>query len=121
VDARDIAAVAARALTQDGHESCSYVLTGPEAVTDRQIAAMIGEVTGASVPVVEVTDADVGQALRGAGLDDWTVEGLTGELNDLYRAGAMAMVSPDVEAVLGRPATPLRRFVEEHAGTFATG
>ena len=112
VDARDIAAVAARALTEEGHENCTYVLTGPEAITDREIAEILG------APVTEITDEQYKAGLLQAGLDEWYADGLV-ELTELYRAGIAAGVSPDVEALLGRPATPFRTFVEDHREAFA--
>jgi uncharacterized protein YbjT (DUF2867 family) len=46
VHERDIAAVAVRALTEDGHVGAKYVLTGPEAVTQAEQVRIIGEVIG---------------------------------------------------------------------------
>ena len=88
VDARDVGAVAARVLGEEGHENCTYVLTGPEALTGRQVAATVAQVTGHGVPLVE------GPAER----DD---------------SGAASAVTPDVEALLGRPPRALRAFAEE--------
>jgi uncharacterized protein YbjT (DUF2867 family) len=51
VDARDIAAVAAAALTGEGHEGKRYVVTGPEALT---FAPAYGE-----TPSPERTPADL--------------------------------------------------------------
>lgn len=97
VDARDVAAVAARALAEEGHEACSYVLTGPDALTDEEVAEALG------VPYREVSPEEV-RALRvEAGVPEWNAEGL-GELDDLYRSGVASTPAPDVEAVLGRPA-----------------
>ena len=41
---RDIAAVAARTLCEDGHEKKAYVLTGPESLSQREQVNIIGEV-----------------------------------------------------------------------------
>jgi uncharacterized protein YbjT (DUF2867 family) len=49
VDVRDIAAVAAAALTEPGHAGATYTITGPAAVTHAEIAAAIGEATGRPV------------------------------------------------------------------------
>ncbi len=114
VDARDVAAVAARALTEEGHESSSYVLTGPEAITDAEIGATLG------AEVAEVTDADAAEALRGDGVPEWTVAGLT-ELAAFHRSGAAAAVTPDVEALLGRPARSFAEFAADHADAFGRG
>jgi NmrA-like family len=46
IDARDIAAVAARTLLEDGHEGKVYDLTGSEALTYAEVAALITEVLG---------------------------------------------------------------------------
>jgi uncharacterized protein YbjT (DUF2867 family) len=117
VDARDVGAVAARALTEEGHENSTYVLTGPEALSDTEIAAQLGEVLGREVPVRAVSDDDLAVGLRGHGLSDWYVEGLL-ELNDWYRTGAAAELTPDLEAVLGRAGTTFRRFAEDHRADF---
>jgi uncharacterized protein YbjT (DUF2867 family) len=42
IDARDIGLAAAVALTSDGHAGKTYVLTGPEPVSYRETAALIG-------------------------------------------------------------------------------
>jgi uncharacterized protein YbjT (DUF2867 family) len=117
VDARDIGAVAARALTEEGHEAATYVLTGPEALSDAEIAALLGDVLGREVRVVPVSDDDLAAGLRQAGLNDWLVEALL-EVNAYNRSGATAQTTPDVEAVLGRPATSFRRFAEDHRADF---
>jgi uncharacterized protein YbjT (DUF2867 family) len=97
VDARDVAAVAARALTEEGHEQASYHLTGPEAITDAELAAAAGRELRA------VTPDERAAHLRGVGVPAWQVDALL-ELDELYRAGGGAQVTPDVEALLGRPA-----------------
>ncbi|MFE5859926.1 NAD(P)H-binding protein [Streptomyces virginiae] len=49
VDAEDIAAVAARALTDDRAPDADLVLTGPQALSHDDIAALLTEVTGRQV------------------------------------------------------------------------
>ena len=100
VDARDVAAVAALALTHEGHEQAVYELTGPEAITDGEAAAALG------AELRQVTADERAEALRAAGLPDWNVAALV-ELDELYASGAAAEVRPDVQALLGRPATPI--------------
>src|SRR5205823_591100 len=46
VDTRDIAAVAVKTLTEDGHAGQTYELTGPEALTYTEIAAQISAAIG---------------------------------------------------------------------------
>jgi uncharacterized protein YbjT (DUF2867 family) len=46
IDERDIAAVAACALTQDGHAGARYVLSGPEVLTQAEQVSVIGKAIG---------------------------------------------------------------------------
>ena len=51
IDERDIAAVAARALHEDGHVGGDYVLTGPESLSQAEQVRIIGAVDRAPDPV----------------------------------------------------------------------
>ena len=51
VDDRDIAAVAARALYEDGHAGGDYVLTGPESLSQAEQVRIIGDVIGRRITV----------------------------------------------------------------------
>lgn len=46
VDERDIAAVAVRALTEDGHDGAKYMLSGPAVLTQTEQVAAIGRAIG---------------------------------------------------------------------------
>jgi uncharacterized protein YbjT (DUF2867 family) len=46
IDERDIAAVAVRALTDDGHAGARYVLSGPEVLTQAEQLSAIGQAIG---------------------------------------------------------------------------
>jgi uncharacterized protein YbjT (DUF2867 family) len=52
---RDIAAVAARAVCEDGHEKEAYVLTGPQSLSQREQVRIIGEVIGRSLGFEEIS------------------------------------------------------------------
>src|SRR5262245_37898306 len=54
VDIRDINAVAARALTDSGHEGKTYVITGPEALTFQQVAETLSSALGRKIDYVDV-------------------------------------------------------------------
>ena len=55
IDVRDIAEVAVKALTEDGHAGNVYVLTGPEAVTYLDVARLLSNAIGNAV-VYEATN-----------------------------------------------------------------
>jgi uncharacterized protein YbjT (DUF2867 family) len=113
VDARDVAAAAARTLTEEGHDACSYVLTGPQALTDAEVCGLLSAALGHPVVHEPCTDEEVAAVLRGIGAPEWNVAGV-GELAAFYRSGGAAAVSPDLGALLGREPTGFRQFAEDH-------
>jgi uncharacterized protein YbjT (DUF2867 family) len=120
IDARDIAAVAARVLAAPAaHAGQAYTLTGGEALTDSQRAAIFGRVLGRPVRFteipVEVADATMRDAWH---LPVPMVEWL-GSLNRIVSAGYASGVSPDVERVLGRPPIGFESFVRDHRAAWA--
>ena len=118
IDARDIAAVAARALTEDGHEGEVYDLTGPEAISNRDIAEKLSRVIGKPVEHVEVSLEDAREAMVGAGLPEWLADGLV-ELNrEVYAPGYAANVADGVPRATGRDPRPFEEFARDHAKAF---
>lgn len=101
VDAGDIAAVAAEALTQPGHEGATYALTGPSAVTFAEAAKMIGQACGREVVHVPVPPEAVEGFLRDAGVPDGYRGMLLRDMTAI-REGQAAQLSQDIERVTGR-------------------
>ncbi len=117
IDVRDIGEAAARALTEPGHRSKEYLLTGPEPLSDDDIAARLSEVLGRAVTHVQVPWEVVRESLTGMGLPEWGVDGFK-ELGDFYETGAAAGVSPDVERLLGRPPRTFADFAADYRAAF---
>ena len=118
VDVRDVAAVAAHVLATGGHEGATYTITGPEAVTGRQTADLLGQVLERPV-TAEPLDLDAlrGQ-LGGAGVPPWLVEGLA-ELTGWLLEGGSSTVTDEVDKAVGAPARPMSAFLGEHRAVFA--
>lgn len=55
IDPRDIAAVAVRALCDDGHASAEYVLTGPQSLSQFDQISTIGRVLGRLLRIEEIS------------------------------------------------------------------
>jgi uncharacterized protein YbjT (DUF2867 family) len=113
---RDLAAVAVRALTEDGHAGAKYVLTGPAAVTQAEQVRIIGEVTGHPVRWEELSPEVARQELLAAwgdpdfvdhALDTWA--GLVTEPEQVTRT---------VQEVTGSPARTFREWATDHAADF---
>jgi hypothetical protein len=85
---RDIAAVAAVALTEAGHEGATYTLTGPEAITHSQIAVALTAALARTVRFIDVTPEAFADSIREL-LPPWQVDGLLEDYAH-YRRGEAA-------------------------------
>lgn len=120
IDARDIAAVAAAALTGDGHEGKAYAMTGPEALSCADMAEILSAKIGRMVRYVPVPLEDARASMLGAGMQPEAVGALV-ELYAVCRQGHAEAVLDTVREVLGRPPRDFAAFVEDHARAFAGG
>ncbi len=114
VDTRDIASVAVAALTTSGHEGQSYTITGSEALSHTQFAAILSQVLGRTINYVDVPEDTVRQGMQGAGMPEPTVNALL-ELYASYKAGQAATVSPAIEQVTGKQPISFEQFVQDYA------
>ena len=116
IDARDIAAVAAAALTTPGHEGRIYTLTGPDAVTFDDVASELSRQSGKQIRHVRVSVDDVRTALESAGLAAWFADDMA-RLHAMLAAGYEDLVTDDVREVTGSPARTLAQFLRDTGGT----
>jgi uncharacterized protein YbjT (DUF2867 family) len=68
IDARDIAATAAKLLTSDQHDRRDFDLTGPEAIDHTHVAAELSRVSGRTITYEEISPNDFKNGLLAAGL-----------------------------------------------------
>jgi uncharacterized protein YbjT (DUF2867 family) len=113
ISTADIAAVAAAALTEDGHRGEGYTITGPEALTSAQVAEHISAAAGRPVRPVEVSREGIRAGLLAYGYPAESVE----YVSPGYAAGfdAMEVVTDTVTKVTGRPATTFAEFAKDAA------
>ncbi|OGP78263.1 MAG: NAD(P)-dependent oxidoreductase [Deltaproteobacteria bacterium RBG_16_49_23] len=117
VDVRDIAAAAAAVLTKSGHENRAYNLTGPEALSNHEVAEILSKVTGRKINYVNVSEDDARRGMREAGMPEVIVEALI-ELYAIQRAGYTAALSPDVERVTGKKPMSFNQFATDYVEAF---
>ena len=117
VDARDVAEVAAVALTEEGHEGKAYGLSGPEAVSFRDQAKRVFAAAGREVTVEEIELETLKRELVRAGVPPWNAEGLS-ELFEMYASGAAQMVTSGVKDVLDRDPRDIDAFASDHVDAF---
>ncbi len=113
VDVRDVAEVAARALTGDRHMGRSYTLTGAEALTLEDVAGILSEVTGREISYEPLDDEAFQGLLVGERWRPGEVE-VAVELFRSIRADWRAPVHGAVERILGKPARSFQDFAEEN-------
>ncbi|MFF7492794.1 NAD(P)H-binding protein [Streptomyces rubiginosohelvolus] len=112
----DIGAVAAVALTEDGHGGQEYLITGPQALTLRDKTAAIGAARGADVELVELTEEQALETWRGQGMPEDVIAFLIDVYRDTPPEGRTVLGT--VEKVTGRPARTFAEWAEEHAHAF---
>jgi uncharacterized protein YbjT (DUF2867 family) len=117
IDVRDIAAVAAVALTEAGHEGATYTLTGPEAITHTQIAEALTFALDRTVTFVDVPPEAFADGIQGL-LPAWQVDGLLEDYAH-YRRGEAAAVSPAVAEITGTAPRSVGQFARDYAPAFA--
>lgn len=120
VDARDVAAVAARVLLGDGHGGATYTLTGPHAISYGDAAAVLSDVLDTKVRYVDLAPDALRDALVHAGLAEWLAEDLV-TLHTIYKAGHGAQVSDAVADLTGTAARDFTTFARDHAAAFRGG
>ncbi len=115
VDEKDLAAVAVRALLDDGHAGRSYVLTGPSSLTQVEQVEAIGEALGRRLRFEELSPAGFRQATAGR----WP-EPMVEMLLAAWGAtlGHRAHVTSTVAEVTGAPAGSFREWAADHVAAF---
>ncbi|MDK4731295.1 SDR family oxidoreductase [Rhizobium sp. CNPSo 3490] len=109
----DCALAIAAALASGTAESATYTLTGTELLTNRQVAATVSEAAGKPLDVVDVTDEQLGQGIRGAGLPGFIADMLVSADANI-RAGKFEIVTGDFTKLTGRQPLPLKDFFVAH-------
>jgi uncharacterized protein YbjT (DUF2867 family) len=116
VDPRDIADVAVRALTEDGHEGRSHEITGPEAITVVEQTAQLSALLGRPLRYEELTEDEARAVLR-ARHPEPVAEALLHSARRQFE-GAKAGVRLTVCEVTGRPARSFRGWAADHLAAF---
>jgi uncharacterized protein YbjT (DUF2867 family) len=115
IDERDIAAVAVRALCEDGHARAEYVLTGPQSLSQFEQVSTIARVIGRSLHIEEISPDEARRELL-------TIGPLPA-VNMLLQAWAAAIGQPahvtsTVGEITGAPAKTFLEWATANATDF---
>jgi NAD(P)H dehydrogenase (quinone) len=113
VSREDCAAAAAAVLTTDGHEDKAYDITGPEPLSQDNVAALLSEVSGRPVEAVAVDDEAFVQGLTLAGVPEPAAREIA-SYGRAIREGYIDQISEAVENLTGRAPRSLRQVLEAH-------
>jgi uncharacterized protein YbjT (DUF2867 family) len=115
-DERDVAAVAVRALCEDGHAGAEYVVTGPQSLTQAEQVHTIGRAIGRSLRVEEISPDEARSEL----LPIMRSPALVNTLLDAWAAaiGQPAFVTFTSAKVTGTPPRTFFDWATDHAADF---
>ena len=118
IDVRDIVDVAAKVLTEDGHQGKTYGLTGPASISFHDVAAGLSKALGKEVKYMDVPPEAGREAMVGMGLSEWFADAMT-EYNKAFSEGLGDFTTGDVEQLTGRPARSFETFARDFAQAFS--
>lgn len=117
VDPRDVAKIAAVALTQPGHSGQAYELTGSELFTIGEMAQVISKVLGKPIQYVDIPPIAAKLFMLKSGMDKELVNSLMEMLASL-RKNEGAIVTNTVQQVTGNVPRTFEAWCREHVEAF---
>jgi uncharacterized protein YbjT (DUF2867 family) len=119
IDTRDIAAVAAEVLLHpEAHVGKKYFLTGGEAVGYAEVAAALSEATGRTITYRPISMEEARSRMAARGVAAPAIDAMLAIAAYQKAGGPTAMVSPNVERLLGRPPRTIHDFARDYAARF---
>lgn len=121
VDPRDVAASAAAVLMSAAagdHDRRLYTLTGPELLSVPEQVAVLSDVLGRPIDVVDQTLAEARSALLASGMDPAGVATAVAGMG-WVRDGRNAIVTGDVADLAGRPPGRFADWARDHRALFS--
>ncbi|NKJ94735.1 NAD(P)H-binding protein [Rhizobium leguminosarum bv. viciae] len=101
VSRNDVAAATAGAVAGEGHAGAIYNLTGPEALTGRDVAAIASDTLGKAIVFSSITEEQLRSGLSHAGLPDVVADAIV-DIKKTFVEGHFDVLTHDVERLSGR-------------------
>ena len=103
---------------KSAHAGKTYWLTGPELVSNYDVAAVLSRLPGRTIAYRELTVEENKDAMIRAGVPAPIAE-MNAQAFGLTAGGDAEWVTQDVPSLLGRPARSLEQFAADYAAAFA--
>jgi len=120
IHTRDIGEVAAKVLTEEGHEGKVYTLTGPAAISFYDVAEALSQVLGKEVRYIEISLEAAKAAMLNRGFAEWRADALN-EYAKAHSEGYSDFTTGDFEQLTGHPATSYKQFATDFKQMFRGG
>ncbi len=117
VDVKDIAQVAVKLLSSEGHAGKSYDMTGPEALTMEEVAERVSQAVGITIQYINISLEEKKQALLATGLPSERVDVLMGLLSE-RRKSRDSRVYLGTHEQFGVQPTTFLEFARRNAAVF---
>ncbi len=117
IDVRDVADVAVKVLTGDGHEGKAYALTGPASISFHDVAAGLSKALGRQINYANVPLEAAREGMISMGLPEWMADAL-GEYTTAFSEGYGDFKTENVENITGHHARSYETFANDFAQVF---
>ena len=113
IDARDIAAVAAKLLTSTQFDNADFDLTGSEALDHDQVAAILSKAAGRAIGYADISPEAMREGLLGAGLPADYVEFMLVILS-FFKLGYNERTTDAVARITGAAPRSLAQYAQDY-------
>ncbi|MDQ3393931.1 MAG: SDR family oxidoreductase [Bacteroidota bacterium] len=115
VDTEDVAKVAAKVLTENGHSGKTYQLTGPELLSYDDVANLLSEVLDKEIVYPNPTEEEYRGALKAGGAPDFVADYMI-PIFGMIKNGTVGRLTNDIEQVLGKKPIDLKTVLKRDFG-----
>lgn len=117
VTRQDICDVAAAVLSSSGHDGQTYNMTGPEALSLSEVAALLSEISGIDCHYYDETMEEARASRAPYNVPDATVAAWISTYTAIAN-GELALVTDDIERLTGHPPQSLREYLRQHPESY---
>jgi uncharacterized protein YbjT (DUF2867 family) len=117
IDTRDVGKVIAKVLSEEGHSSMNYEITGPEILSFYDVAETFSNALNKTVNYIDLPMPAYKEILSNFLTNQWHLDAVI-DLFEGIREGGIEEKTDTYEALMGEPPKSLEEFIIEHSFIF---
>ncbi len=118
IDMRDVASIAATILTNPAaHPKREYTVTGPNSLTDHDVANILTETAGRGIRSLAVDETQFTSELQKTGLPDWDIN-IYISLEKHILEGHQSVISDANWSLTGKTSTSFKQYASDYASAW---